>query len=99
MRVQLWKARGIPGYLVCQIDEETGCYLSDDKHSLLVQTDWDYPSLASNFGFVPCECGETDGTVDCKHKTVHEMIGEAIDFLDGKLGTIVSDPGYFQEAA
>jgi hypothetical protein len=94
-RIQLWKARGIPGYLVCQMDEETECYLSDDEHSLLVQSDWDYPSVASAFGFVPCSCGGTDGTVDCPHKNTHEMIQEAQDFLDDCLGAIVEDPGYF----
>ena len=94
MRVQLWKARGIPGYLVCKIDEETGCYLSDEQNSVLVQTDYDYPSLASSFGFVPCSCGQTDGTVDCPHKNSSEMIQQAQDFLDDSLGKIIDDPGY-----
>ena len=100
MRIQLWKARGIPGYLICQVDEETGCYLSDDKHSLLIQTDWDYPAPASNFGLVPCaDCRETDGTVNCAHKTASEMIQQAAKFLDDKIGAIVSDPGYFSQEA
>src|SRR6266702_1614898 len=100
MRIQLWKARGIPGYLICQIDEETGCCLSDDHHSLLIQTDWDYPALASNFGFTPCaDCHDTDGTVACAHKTASEMIQQAARFLDDKLGAIVNDPDYFSQEA
>ena len=55
-RIQLWKARGIPGYLICKIDEETGCYLSDEENSRLVQTDWDYPSTAETFGWSLREC-------------------------------------------
>jgi len=50
-RIQLWDARGIPGYLVCKIDEETGTYLTDEENSRLIQTDWDYPSIASTFGW------------------------------------------------
>lgn len=92
-RIQLWKARGIPAYLLCKIDEETGCYLPDE--SILIQTDWDYPAIASNFGFVPCVCGHTDGTIDCPHFTASEMIQNAQSFLDEHLGAIADDPGYF----
>ena len=76
-----------------------GNYLivNDDGADLLVQTDWDYPGLASSFGFVPCECGETDGTVNCAHKTATEMINDAATFLDDNLGKRVEDPGYFSE--
>ena len=76
-----------------------GNYLivNDDGADLLVQTDWDYPGLASSFGFVPCECGETDGTVNCAHKTATEMIDDAARFLDDNLGKRVEDPGYFEE--
>ncbi len=76
-----------------------GNYLivNDDGADLLVQTDWDYPGLASSFGFVPCECGETDGTVNCAHKTATEMINDAVTFLDDNLGKRVEDPGYFSE--
>ena len=97
MRIQLWQARGIPGYLLAKIDEETGTYLTDDENTRLVQTDWDYPSVAAAFGFVPCVCGETDGTVDCEHFTASEMISEAAKYLDAHVGDIVEDPGYFSE--
>ena len=79
-QIQLWKARGITGYLICKVDPETGCYLSDEENSILVQTDWDYPSTAQTFGWSlsesqvtnrvyylgkPCEHVGTDGTVKC----------------------------------
>jgi len=67
-----------------------------DGRDLLVQIDWEYPGLASSFGWSPCECGETDGTVDCPHKTAGDMIGEAREFLDDNLGKTVEDPGYFE---
>lgn len=53
------------------------------------QSDWDYPALASPFGFVPCECGATDGTVDCGHRSAAEMIAAAFDFLVEHVGAEV----------
>lgn len=46
-----------------------------------VQSDWDYAPLASRLGWVPCECGHTDGTVDCEHRTASEMLASAYDYL------------------
>lgn len=40
---------------------------------LFVQSDWDWAGLASSLGWCPCECGLTDGTVDCKHNTTSEI--------------------------
>ena len=51
---------------------DCGTYLlvSDTGADLLIQTDYDFPGVAANLGFVPCEeCNLTDGTVDCKHHT------------------------------
>lgn len=45
------------------------------------QTDWDYAPLASRFGWVPCGCGATDGTVDCEHRKTGDMLAEAFEFL------------------
>jgi hypothetical protein len=53
-----------------------------------VQSDWDYAPLASRLGWVPCECGCTDGTVDCKHKTASTMLGEAFDYLSARDGEL-----------
>jgi hypothetical protein len=41
--------------------------------SLLVQIDWDFSDLAASFGWTACECGETDETVDCPHRTASDM--------------------------
>ena len=67
------------------------------RKSLLIQTDWDYPGVAGTFGWVPCECGRTDGTVDCAHKTTAEMVASAQEYLDEIADSDVSveDPGYF----
>jgi hypothetical protein len=71
---------------------------AEDGRSQIFQTDWDYPGLASNFGYVPCECRATDGTVDCPHKSATEMIGAAAEFLDELDGATCEDPGYFSAA-
>lgn len=50
---------------------------------VFVQTDWDYGPIASAIGWTPCECGSTDGTVDCKrcNRMVGDMLAEAYDYL------------------
>jgi len=79
--------------------EPYGCYeiTSNTGESIFIQTDWDRPGLASNFGWAACGCGETDGTVDCPHKTATEMIESATDWLDSHDGESFDDPGYFLE--
>lgn len=69
----------------------------DEGHTVLIDSDWDFPAIAGHLGFVPCnQCEMTDGTVACEHKTTTEMIGAAMDFLDSHLGEPFEDPGYFQ---
>lgn len=71
-------------------DSITGC-------TLLFQTDWEYPSLATAFGWQPCH-RSTDGTIDCPEcgKTASEMIAEATAYLDEHVGDVLDyDPGYF----
>jgi hypothetical protein len=69
----------------------------EDDRTILIQTDWDYPGVASAFGWTPCkECRFTDGTVDCAHQTAHEMIANAAEYLDD-YPDAVDDPGYFDE--
>ena len=63
--------------------------------SLLVQQDWEFPAIASAFGWTPCSCGQTDGTIACEHRTVAEMIWDAYDFLNSRVGESIDDPGYF----
>lgn len=70
---------------------------AEDGRDVIFQTDWEYPGLASSFGFVPCECGATDGTVGCPHRSASDMISAAADYLDEHDGEAVEDPGYFAE--
>jgi hypothetical protein len=72
---------------------------SENDKTRLIQSDWDYPGIAGSFGWQACPCGMTDGTVDCEHKKVSELIGEAQKFLDSIADTneTVNDPGYFSE--
>ena len=57
-----------------------------ERDSILVATDWDHPGVASRMGLVPCECGATDGTVDCGHKTASDMIAAAYDWIEDHAG-------------
>ena len=52
-------------------------------------------TIASAIGWVSCGCGATDGTIDCPHQTVVDMIADARRHLDAHLGDAVDDPGYF----
>lgn len=59
-----------------------GLYSSDSGECVeFIQSDWDWAGLASSLGWQACECGRTDGTVKCVHRTVSEMLSEAFDFL------------------
>jgi hypothetical protein len=96
-------------YLICRVlnpEAGEGHYdwdTRDEANTVPVQTDWDYPGIASTFGWTPepdpggCTHDGTDGTVDCTTcgRTASEMIAEAQEFLDDHLGTVVEDPGYF----
>lgn len=83
------------GFTFLIVNEET-------QKDILVQTDWDYPGVASSFGYSPCkdckeECkGATDGTVNCKLRTASDMISEASEFLTDNVGESADDPGYFE---
>lgn len=71
-----------------------GYDLTDDHgYEEFILSDWDYPSTAQRFGWVPCTmCNNTDGTVDCPHRTHTEMIQSAQMFLDEHDNDTV--PGY-----
>jgi hypothetical protein len=84
------------GYLICRVQPDGSWSIYDEANTVLVQTDWDFPGLARDFGYVPCECGATDGTIDCQHHTASEMISAAADWLDEHEGQIIEDPGYFE---
>ena len=76
---------------------------AEDGRDILIQTDWDYPGVASTFGWSPCKgcrqnCkGATDGTVDCKKRKATDMICRAGAWLSDHDGAVADDPGYFQD--
>jgi hypothetical protein len=76
-------------------DFGTFLVVAEDGREILVQSDWDFPGVASTFGWSPCPCGLTDGTVDCPHNTANVLIGQSRDFLQDHLGDTTDDPGYF----
>ena len=63
-----------------------GLYNETGACALFVQSDWDYAGLASMLGWTPCPCGHTDGTVDCGHRKVGDMLAEAFDYLSERDG-------------
>lgn len=84
--------------------------VSHDGRDLLCQTDWDFPAVASVFGwstdhpFAGKSDGEaclgsklTDGTVKCPHCGLAAgwFIEQAREWLDENDGAIAEDPGYF----
>jgi hypothetical protein len=75
-------------------DFDTFLIRAEDGRDILVQNDFDFPGLASTFGWSPCPCGATDGTVDCDHRMAEEMIADARGFLTDH-GDTADDPGYF----
>jgi hypothetical protein len=60
----------------------------DESQTVLVQSDWDYPGVASSMGWEPCSCGATDGTVDCQRcgRKASDMIAEAYDWIESREG-------------
>ena len=73
-------------YLICKVHGVQGNHNWDTRNeaeTVLVQTDWDWPGIASNLGFVQDETG--DGS----------DIEAARAFLDDHLGEVFEDPGYF----
>tara|TARA_R110000823_G_scaffold269344_1_gene389119 strand:+ start:56 stop:367 length:312 start_codon:yes stop_codon:yes gene_type:complete len=89
--IELAEPRRMGNFLIVSNDES----IPLEDRGILIQTDGDYPGIASTFGWLACECGETDGTVDCSHRMADEMIGEAFEFLLDHEGETVEDPGYF----
>ena len=67
--------------------------------SVLFQTDWDYPALASALGWrglrsKKCPHDSTDGTVDCHTcgKTASQFIAEAREWLSDHVGQTFNRP-------
>lgn len=58
----------------------------DDGRTHLIQSDWDFPDLARNFGWVPDESRE---------RVAGGWTGDAWDYLSDHEGQSIEDPGYF----
>jgi hypothetical protein len=95
---------------VIQLDGDAFGYMIHDLdrgRTILIQTDWDYPGVASSFGWdirsahAPgcADPSGTDGTIDCPScgTTASSFITAAESWMDDHLGAIVEDPGYFDE--
>jgi hypothetical protein len=87
MKARIFKGSDAPdgykvpcGFLLVAVDAK-GEPMFDAAHTVAIQSDWDFPGTAAEFGFTPCECGATDGTVDCSHKTATAMMSAAYDYL------------------
>lgn len=75
--------------------------------NLLVQSDWDYPSIAGTFGWslrgtqygnaTPCDHSGTDGTIACPDCGIPagSFIADAAEWIADHYGTTADDPGYF----
>ena len=86
-----------------------GYLVTDDRDKdILVQLDYDFPGLASTFGWSPSMAGKrrcadgcqsTDGTIGCPTcgTPAGRYIESAAKYLDGCGSKIVEDPGYFAE--
>lgn len=68
------------GFMILPDEDHYG----SDYHTVLIQTDWDFPGVAAAMGWRACKCGGTDGAVDCQRcgRTVGEMIGEALEWIE-----------------
>jgi hypothetical protein len=88
------------GFLVCKADAQ-GNHDPYGSDTILIQSDWDFAGVASNWGWKPCQCdhSSTDGTVPCEGcgKSVGDMLADAFDFLVEHGDEPITDPGYFLE--
>lgn len=78
---------------------------AEDGREVLVQVDYDYPGVASAFGWSVamvgegCEHSGTDGTVDCRDcgTTAVGFIAAASEWMSENDGATVDDPGWFDD--
>lgn len=94
---------GFGDYVLTEVDEDG----NETGEDLLVQTDWDYPATAANFGWDlgasedGCDHRYTDGTIACPDcgKSPGDFITQAAEYLDDHIGDEAEDPGYFESLA
>jgi hypothetical protein len=79
--------------------------VSDCGESRLIQSDYDFPGIAADFGWKPrgplgCPCERTDGAADCPEcgKLAGDYIAEASAYIAELAGSGIraADPGYFE---
>jgi len=62
-------------------------WLTSKNGTFTAHSDRDIPMLADMLrARIVCHCGTTDGSIDCEHRTVSEMIESAYDFLYERVG-------------
>ena len=94
------------GYILARQRDDGSFDTRDERNTILVRTDWDWPGVADTFGWScanlqhdgrDCSHSGTDGTIDCREcgYTAGEFIASAGQYLDDHLGSVVDDPGHF----
>jgi len=76
-------------------DFSTFLLAAEDGRTLLVQTDWDFPGVASGFGWSPPPGTPTDDHGNVPLDALSAVIADARDFLHERAGSTTDDPGYF----
>tara|TARA_Y100000589_G_scaffold331494_1_gene385289 strand:- start:1218 stop:1484 length:267 start_codon:yes stop_codon:yes gene_type:complete len=71
-------------YLICAIDDSGDWDTRDESRTVLVQSDWDHPGIASTFGWT----GDQDDP-----ESITDA-GEYLDSIAGDPAYAVEDPGY-----
>ena len=56
--------------------------LSNEGSRIRISAPAELCELASILGWVACDCGMTDGSDDCEHRTADAMLQEAVLFLN-----------------
>lgn len=102
-------------YLDANPDDAPCCIkiVAEDGRDVLIQVDYDYPGIASTFGWnmrevqvqnagyygVPCDHSGTDGTIDCPDCGIKAgtFISAASEWISDHDGASAEDPGYFAE--
>lgn len=81
----------------------------DERRSILIQRDTDFPSVAQTFGWSlasvqkrgkhKCAHDGSDGSIDCREcgVTALQFINAARDWLEANDGATAEDPGYFND--
>lgn len=87
IRISTSKARHMPDTPLVIENLETG--------ETLPVRDFDVTSLVWHLAGSGCECGESDGSVDCDCGTTMEFFEDALEWIDHNDGEVFEDPGYF----